>query len=107
MNQDGQRRTALDLLAYPDVTVTRLAAIWPELASLRPDVAEQLEIEARYRGYLDRQAGEVAAFRREEAMQLPDALDYRHPERPLGASCDRRWSGCGRRRWARPPASPA
>src|SRR4051794_3565808 len=76
VNQDGQRRTALDLLAYPDVTVIRLAAIWPELASFRPDVAEQLEIEARYRGYLDRQAGEVAAFRREEAMHLPDALDY-------------------------------
>ena len=58
------------------MTVTRLAAIWPELASLRADVAEQLEIEARYRGYLDRQAAEVAAFRREEAMHLPDALDY-------------------------------
>ena len=76
VNQDGQLRTALDLLAYPDVTVARLAAIWPELASLRSDVAEQLEIEARYRGYLDRQAGEVAAFRREEAMRFPEALDY-------------------------------
>ena len=76
LKQDGVRRTALDLLALPDTNMPRLAAIWPELSAVRADVAEQLEIEARYRGYLERQAAEVAAFRREEAMHLPVGLDF-------------------------------
>jgi tRNA uridine 5-carboxymethylaminomethyl modification enzyme len=76
VNQDGQRRSGLELLAYPGVTVASLTAIWPELGDIRPDVAEQLEIEARYRGYLERQTAEVEAFRREEALRLSEAIDY-------------------------------
>lgn len=76
VNQDGVRRSALELLAYPGVTVARLAGIWPELGALRADVAEQLEIEARYGGYLKRQAADIAAFRREEALHLPPDLDF-------------------------------
>jgi tRNA uridine 5-carboxymethylaminomethyl modification enzyme len=53
-----------------------LAGIWPELAHVRADVAEQLEIEARYRGYLDRQTVDIAAFRREERLSLPPDLDF-------------------------------
>ncbi|MCB2102433.1 MAG: tRNA uridine-5-carboxymethylaminomethyl(34) synthesis enzyme MnmG [Rhodobacterales bacterium] len=75
INQDGQRRTARDLLGYPDVDLARLSAIWPELAGLAPGVAEQLDIEGRYAGYLDRQAADVRAFRRDEALALPDDLD--------------------------------
>jgi len=56
--------------------VASLAAIWPELSEIRADVAEQLEIGARYRGYLDRQTAEVEAFRREEALRLSETLDY-------------------------------
>ena len=73
---DGKRRTAAELLAYPDVTCTRLGHIWPELAAIEPDVAEQLEIDARYAGYLDRQAADIVAFRRDEALVLPRSLDY-------------------------------
>jgi tRNA uridine 5-carboxymethylaminomethyl modification enzyme len=58
------------------MTLARLAAVWPELASLRPDVAEQLEIEGRYAGYLDRQEADIRAFRRDEDLALPDGLDY-------------------------------
>jgi len=76
VNQDGVRRSALELLALSGVGLPRLAAIWPELGTMRPDVAEQLEIEARYRGYLDRQTADIAAFRREEAMRLPADLDF-------------------------------
>ena len=76
VNQDGRMRSAADLLAYPDVDIARLAAIWPELAGLRADVAEQLEIDAVYRGYLDRQAADIAAYRRDEALTLPVDLDY-------------------------------
>jgi len=64
------------LLAHPGIDVARLAAIWPELGGIRPDIAEQLEIDARYAGYLERQARDIAAFRRDEALLLPDALDY-------------------------------
>jgi tRNA uridine 5-carboxymethylaminomethyl modification enzyme len=76
LNQDGQRRTAFELLAYPDINVTSLARIWPELAALPAPVASQLEIDALYAPYLERQAADVAAYRRDEALTLPDGLDY-------------------------------
>eukprot|EP01037_Dinobryon_pediforme_P022356 gene22356-23490_t len=71
VNRDGVRRTAFDLLAYPDVTVARLAAIWPELARLPAAVAEQVEIDAKYAVYLDRQSGDIDALRRDEALSIP------------------------------------
>ncbi|MBV8494881.1 MAG: FAD-dependent oxidoreductase, partial [Alphaproteobacteria bacterium] len=76
VNADGIARSATELLAHPDVDVKRLAAIWPELGGIPADIAEQLEIDARYAGYLDRQARDIAAFRRDEALILPDGLDY-------------------------------
>ena len=76
VNLDGVRRSAFDLLRYPEITWAGLVALWPELNDLRTDVAEQLEIEGRYAGYLDRQASDIAAFRRDEQLALPDDLDY-------------------------------
>jgi tRNA uridine 5-carboxymethylaminomethyl modification enzyme len=76
VNLDGQRRSAADLLRYPEVDLARLTAIWPELGALDPAVAEQIEIDARYAGYLDRQEADVRAFRRDEALVLPADLDY-------------------------------
>ena len=76
VRQDGTTRRAADLLTLPGVDMARLALVWPELAGLRADVAEQLEIEARYRGYLDRQGADIAAFRREERLKLPAQLDF-------------------------------
>jgi len=76
VNQDGVTRSAATLLAYPDVSVARLSALWPELAALPPVVAEQLEIDARYAGYLERQNADITAFRRDEALHLPGDLDY-------------------------------
>lgn len=76
VNQDGARRSAMTLLGYPEVDMDRLRDLWPELQSLRADVAEQLEIEGRYAGYLARQEADIKAFRRDEALRLPDGLDY-------------------------------
>jgi len=76
INLDGVARAALDLLGRPGMTLVRLSEIWPELRSFRPDVAEQLEIEARYRGYLDRQEADIRSFRRDESLALPASLDY-------------------------------
>lgn len=74
--RDGARRSALDLLRLPGVDLARLAAVWPQLAALAPAVAEQLEVEARYAGYLERQEADVRAFRRDEALRLPADLGY-------------------------------
>jgi tRNA uridine 5-carboxymethylaminomethyl modification enzyme len=76
VNADGVLRSAAELLAYPGIDVARLALIWPELGGLTPDIAEQLEIDARYAGYLERQTKDIAAFRRDEALVLPETLDY-------------------------------
>ncbi len=76
VNLDGVRRSAFALLRYPDISWQQIAALWPDLAGLRSDVAEQLEIEGRYAGYLDRQSSDIAAFRRDEALALPADLDY-------------------------------
>ncbi len=76
VNQDGVRRSAAELLAHPAIDRARLISVWPELAALRPDVLEQIEIDARYAGYLARQDADVLAFRRDEALGLPADLDY-------------------------------
>ncbi|HYD44667.1 MAG TPA: tRNA uridine-5-carboxymethylaminomethyl(34) synthesis enzyme MnmG [Phenylobacterium sp.] len=73
---DGVRRDVTALLAYPTIDFTALESIWPELAGWAADVREQVEIDAAYAGYLDRQAADVAAFRRDEDLALPDDLDY-------------------------------
>jgi tRNA uridine 5-carboxymethylaminomethyl modification enzyme len=75
--QDGVRRTALDLLSLPEVDFPTLTQIWPELAGFAPEIVEQLEIDAQYAGYLDRQEADVLAFRRDEARALPTDMDYR------------------------------
>jgi len=76
VNADGVARTAAQLLAYPEVTLDRLAGIWPELGGIFPDIAEQLEIDARYAGYVERQEADIRAFRKDEALQLAADLDY-------------------------------
>lgn len=76
VNRDGKRRTAADLLGHPDVTIERLAALWPELERIEAPIAEQLQIEGLYTGYLQRQEADIVAFRRDEALVLPADLDY-------------------------------
>jgi tRNA uridine 5-carboxymethylaminomethyl modification enzyme len=76
VNQDGVKRSARDLLAYPGMSLARLKTVWPELASIPAGIAEQLEIEAAYRGYMERQEADIRAFRRDESLELPRELDY-------------------------------
>jgi tRNA uridine 5-carboxymethylaminomethyl modification enzyme len=76
LNQDGQRRTAFELLSHPAIGVAQLAPIWPRLGELPAKIAEQLEIDAKYDVYLSRQAGDIAAYRRDEGLLLPEGLDY-------------------------------
>ena len=77
INLDGQRRTAYDLLSYPDYDFTALQRLWPqELGEIVPKVAEALEIEAGYSVYLDRQASAIADQQRDEDRQIPVDFDY-------------------------------
>lgn len=76
INQDGVRRSAFELLRYPQIDLNRLGAIWPELRRLDPAIARQIEIEGRYQGYLARQEADIRAFRKDEALVLPADLDY-------------------------------
>ncbi len=76
INKDGVRRNGMDLLAYQNIDFERLADIWADLQGTRPDVIEQLEIDATYAGYLDRQDADIKALRRDEALRLPSDIDY-------------------------------
>jgi tRNA uridine 5-carboxymethylaminomethyl modification enzyme len=73
---DGQRRNLMELLAYPTIGFEDLAGLWPQIRDWPPAVREQIEIDASYAGYLDRQAADAAAFRRDEDLRLPAELDY-------------------------------
>lgn len=76
INRDGVRRSAYDLMAYPDMTLDRLGAIWPALAELDKGTAERLEIEALYAVYLQRQAADIAAVKRDEGLHIPETLTF-------------------------------
>ena len=76
INQDGRRRTAYELLGYADLPDESLFAIWPQMETIQPEILEQLRIESLYSGYIDRQAGDIEAFRRDEALMLPHDINY-------------------------------
>jgi tRNA uridine 5-carboxymethylaminomethyl modification enzyme len=76
LNLDGQRRTAFDLLSYPNFDTATIASIWPEFASVDAKIAAQLEIDAKYAVYLDRQSADIEAYRRDESFELPGRIDY-------------------------------
>ena len=73
---DGHNRKPLDLLAYPNVKWADVVRVFPELEKIPADIAEQLEIEGIYQGYLARQAQDIVAFKKEEALQIPEDFDY-------------------------------
>ncbi len=76
VNRDGRRRGPIDLFACRGATAGRLAAIWPEIAGWPRHALRQVEIAGRYAGYVGRMEADIAAFRRDEALALPAALDY-------------------------------
>jgi len=76
VNRDGVRRSARALLGYHKVGLDRLIALWPEIGGISPKIAGQIEIEAGYSGYLERQEADIRAFRRDEALAIPEDLDF-------------------------------
>ncbi|NOJ39472.1 tRNA uridine-5-carboxymethylaminomethyl(34) synthesis enzyme MnmG [Bradyrhizobium australiense] len=75
LNRDGHRRSAFELLAYPEIEWATVRAIWPELSAIDPGIAVHLEIDAKYDVYLKRQTADVDAFRRDEGLVLT-GIDY-------------------------------
>jgi tRNA uridine 5-carboxymethylaminomethyl modification enzyme len=76
VKSDGKSRSAMDLLAYPDITFTDLMSIWPQLQEAPPKIAKQLEIDTLYTHYMSRQDADIRAFRRDEALKIPNGLDF-------------------------------
>ncbi|WP_300425228.1 tRNA uridine-5-carboxymethylaminomethyl(34) synthesis enzyme MnmG [uncultured Hyphomonas sp.] len=76
VNQDGRVRTAWEYLSYKDIDLNALSAIWPEVSDISEEIGTQVEIEALYSSYLERQAEDVAALRRDEDLMIPADLDY-------------------------------
>ena len=76
VNQDGIRRSAFDLLSYPNVTFEGLTNIWPELKSIEKSIAEQVATDALYAVYLERQTADIEALKRDEALRIPDSFNY-------------------------------
>jgi tRNA uridine 5-carboxymethylaminomethyl modification enzyme len=76
LRRDGQRRSAFEILSYPEIGITDLVRIWPAFGELDPKTAAQLEIDAKYHVYLSRQAADVESYRRDESLILGEDLDY-------------------------------
>jgi tRNA uridine 5-carboxymethylaminomethyl modification enzyme len=76
LNQDGVRRSAFDLLTYPHVNFTDICRVWPELKEMPKDIVEQIEIEALYDSYLEKQEQDIVVFKREEELLIPDSINY-------------------------------
>ncbi|MDJ1636811.1 tRNA uridine-5-carboxymethylaminomethyl(34) synthesis enzyme MnmG [Rhizobium rhizogenes] len=76
LNKDGQRRTAYDLLSYPEHSIDSLSGLWPELRSIDRRVVEAVEIEAAYAVYMDRQTSDIVQVRREEERLIPQDFDF-------------------------------
>ena len=76
LNKDGQRRSVLELLAYPDIDMNRLMQIWPEFGNFSDGIRRQLEIESLYQVYMERQNSDIETFRKDEALAIPTALRF-------------------------------
>jgi tRNA uridine 5-carboxymethylaminomethyl modification enzyme len=76
VNEDGKRRSAFDLLSYPDIGRDQVTSLWPEIATIEPTVFDQIEIDAQYAVYLDRQKADIEAMRRDEQRGIPDDINY-------------------------------
>lgn len=76
ITSDGVRRNAFELMSYSEIGFSDVCRIWPELNAIDPAVAEQIEIDAGYSVYLERQQKDIEAIQRDEALEIPDDFDY-------------------------------
>ncbi len=77
INKDGKKRNVIELLSFNNITTSKLKNIFPKLKKLNNEVIEQIEIEAKYAGYLDRQRADILAFKKEENLKIPISIKYK------------------------------
>jgi tRNA uridine 5-carboxymethylaminomethyl modification enzyme len=77
VSQDGAPRSALKLLAQADAGISAVTRVWPETREINPPILKQIAHDSLYAGYLPRQQADIAAFRKDEALALPEGLDYK------------------------------
>ena len=77
INHDGKIRTAFELLSFKNISFENIKNIWTDLKKIDKDVVEQIEIESKYSGYLDRQREDIKDFKKEESLILPKNIDYK------------------------------
>jgi tRNA uridine 5-carboxymethylaminomethyl modification enzyme len=76
INQDGKKRSVLDLISYPNINLTDLYPIWPELSRIDKSVSAQIESNAIYSKYLERQRLEIVSFKKDESLVIPVDIDF-------------------------------
>lgn len=76
INADGVERSAFDILSYPDMGISDILLVWPELGNITPDIFEQVSIDAQYAVYLDRQRADIDIVKRDEHREIPDWIIY-------------------------------
>ena len=74
--QDGVKRSGIELMSQRNLNMAKIRQIWPSLPSFGPDLDDQVEIDAHYSGYLKRQSHDIAAFKKDEGIKIPDKIDY-------------------------------
>ena len=74
--KDGSRRSAFNVMSYPEVSRETIITIWPELSSMAESIYEEIEIEAKYSGYLKRQMADIEVFKKDENLKIREDIDY-------------------------------
>ena len=73
---DGVKRTGIEILSQKDVTLIKLRKIWDDIPQFERNIDEQVEIDAHYSSYLKRQTHDIAAFKKDEGIDIPIDIDY-------------------------------
>ena len=77
INQDGKKRSAFDLLAYPNIDIDKIDEIFDlNLKQYSNEILDQITTEAHYKGYLKKQESEIISLTKEEKVEIPTNLNY-------------------------------
>ena len=76
ISQDGNRRTLMQVLAFPNVTYKDLFKLEPKLIKIDEETLKQIEKDATYINYLDRQRKDIDTIKKDERVLIPMDLDY-------------------------------
>ena len=76
INMDGKKRNVFELLAFKNISKVNLQKVWPKIKFISEDIFNELEINAIYKGYIERQRKDINDFKKDEALKIPLNIDY-------------------------------